>query len=191
MLISRLANSLPGPRIIHTRQTADLLLKMRNLEFYALECMSELDAIKIKYSPNISFVINTRAKARLGLCKKIGNSYVIEISKILLDEHIDVKHGLKNTIIHELLHTCRGCMKHTGKWAELAAKVNAAYGYNIKRASNSSDGIIPPWLQAQPKYIILCTGCQTEITRIRRSPLVDNPQNYRCAKCGGKLERIK
>ena len=164
---------------------------MRDLEFYALECMSELDALKIKYSPNISFVINTRAKARLGLCKKIGNSYVIEISEILLDERIDEKHGLKNTIIHELLHTCRGCMKHTGKWAELAQKVNAAYGYTIKRAQNRSDGIIPPELQASARYIIRCTGCGAEIPRVKRSPRVDHPEKYRCAKCGGMLERIK
>ena len=149
---------------------------MRDLEFYALECMSELDALKIKYSPNISFVINTRAKARLGLCKKIGNSYVIEISEILLDERIDEKHGLKNTIIHELLHTCR---------------VNAAYGYTIKRAQNRSDGIIPPELQASARYIIRCTGCGAEIPRVKRSPLVDHPEKYRCAKCGGMLERIK
>ena len=153
--------------------------------------MSELDAIKIKYSPNISFVINSRAKARLGLCKKTGNGYVIEIAEILLDERTDEKHGLKNTIIHELLHTCRGCMKHTGKGAELAAKVNAAYGYSIKRTSKSDDGTIPPGLLAPAKYIIKCRGCQAEITRIKRSPLVDYPQNYRCAKCGGKLERIK
>lgn len=164
---------------------------MRDLELYAPECMAELDALKIKYSRNISFVINTRAKSRLGLCKKIGNSYVIEISELLLDERVDEKQGLKSTIIHELLHTCRGCMKHTGRWAEYAKAVNAAYGYNIKRASARNDMIIPRELQPEAKFIIRCTGCGAEIERIKMSQLVKNPRKYRCAKCGGKLERIK
>lgn len=164
---------------------------MRNLEFYALECMQELDELKIKYSRSISFVINTRAKTRLGLCKKIGNSYVIEISELLLDERVDEKLGLKNTILHELLHTCRGCMNHSDRWTELASRVNAAYGYNIKRASKAGDGTIPRELQPKAKFIIKCKGCGAEIQRLKLSPLVKNPSKYRCAKCGGQLERIK
>ena len=149
--------------------------------------MDELDKLNIKYSPNISFVINTRAKARFGLCKKIGDGYIIEISERLLDEHIDETHGLKNTIIHELLHTCRGCMKHTGKWAEYAQKVNDAYGYGIKRASSQDERDIPAELQTPAKYKVQCVNCGAVIPRHRRSALIQHPEHYRCAKCGGKL----
>ena len=164
---------------------------MRDLEKYALECMEELDRINIKYSPNISFVINTRATSRLGLCQKMGESYVIQISSVLLDDRVDEKKGLKTTIMHELLHTCRGCMKHTGKWAELAKKVNEAYGYSIKRAATPSDNIIPWELQTPPKYVIKCMGCGEIVLRQKKSPLVEHPERYRCAKCGGKLHRIQ
>ena len=123
---------------------------MRDLEKHAAECMKELDRLNIRYSKSISFVINTRAVTRLGLCKKLGSSYVIEISELLLDERTDLKRGLKTTVIHELLHTCRGCMKHTGKWAELAAKVNAACGYNVTRVTRSDESIIPEEMRKPP-----------------------------------------
>lgn len=145
--------------------------------------MSELDALKIKYSPNISFVINTRAKARLGLCKKIGNSYVIEISEILLDERIDEKHGLKNTIIHELLHTCRGCMKHTGRWKQYADRMNAAYGYAIQRTSSREEGLVPEPLAPKPRYRIVCQSCGAVYERYKMSAFVKHPERYRCGQC--------
>ena len=48
--------------------------------------------------------------------------------------------GLKNTIIHELLHTCVGCMNHKAKWKFYADKVNRAYGYDdIKRTSTADE----------------------------------------------------
>ncbi|MEE0956504.1 MAG: hypothetical protein UH734_00300 [Ruminococcus sp.] len=164
---------------------------MRDLERYALECMEELDRLNIKYSPNISFVINTRAKARFGLCERIGNSYVIEISQLLLDERVDEKKGLKSTIMHELLHTCRGCMKHTGRWAELSKTVNEAYGYNIKRATNPTERGIPEELQIPAKHLVQCDECGALIPRQRMSALIKQPEKYRCAKCGGRLTRIK
>ena len=116
---------------------------MRDLIFYADECRRELDRLGIPYSKNITFKVNTRAKMRLGVCKKTGNSFVIEISSSLLDERTPLKEGLKNTLHHELLHTCRGCMKHTGRWKIYADRVNAAYGYCIKRAAEKDEGIIP------------------------------------------------
>lgn len=57
---------------------------------------------------------------------------------IHLREDTDID-GLKNTIIHELLHTCKGCMKHTGEWKQLAEKVNRYYGYNIKRCDSADE----------------------------------------------------
>lgn len=79
-----------------------------------------------------------RAKKRWGQCRKIGNNYIIEVNQILLREDTDID-GLKNTIIHELLHTCKGCMKHTGEWKQLAEKVNRYYGYNIKRCDSADE----------------------------------------------------
>lgn len=107
---------------------------MRDVNVIAIECMRELENIGIKCGNVIKIDINTRAKKRWGQCRKIGNNYIIEVNQILLREDTDID-GLKNTIIHELLHTCKGCMKHTGEWKQLAEKVNRYYGYNIKRSA--------------------------------------------------------
>ena len=37
------------------------------------------------------------------------------------------------------------------------------------------------------RYVVECTQCGAEIPRARRSRLVEHPEDYRCAKCGGKL----
>lgn len=111
---------------------------MKNLEEYAIRCMEELDAIGIEYGNIVEVKANTRAKKRWGQCKAIPGGYSINISVALLDERNN-EQGLKETIIHELLHSCKGCMNHGEKWKRLAQKVNRAYGYNIKRCSSAED----------------------------------------------------
>ena len=84
---------------------------MRDLTAYAIECMNELDNIGIEYGNIIEFTVNTRAKKRWGQCRAVPGGYSINISSVLLDERNDEK-GLKETIHHELLHSCKGCMNH-------------------------------------------------------------------------------
>ena len=138
---------------------------MHDLNKYIKECTGELDRLHIPYAKNIQFVINHRACLRLGQCRRQGGNYTIEISAALLDDRVDVKEGLKNTLHHELLHSCCGCMKHTGRWKAYADRVNAAYGYNIRR----------------------CAKCGAEYPRQKMSAVVQHPERYRCGKCGGTL----
>lgn len=159
---------------------------MRDLNIYARICMFELDCLKIKYAKNLTFKVNTRAKTRLGVCKKSGDCYEIEIAALLLDERTPEEY-LKNTIMHELLHTCYGCMKHTGRWKKLADKVNAAYGYDIKRAASPDEELIPDELTDKPKYKVVCPMCGTVYERYRKSALIQHPERYRCGRCKAKL----
>lgn len=136
---------------------------MRNLNDYAKRCMTELDDIGIEYGNIIEFKVNTRAKKRWGQCKAVPGGYSINISAILLDERND-EQGLKNTIIHELLHSCKGCMNHGENWKRLATKVNRAYGYNIKRCSSADEKGVqeetrPIKTAREIKYIVKCNGC--------------------------------
>ena len=160
---------------------------MRDLISYARQCENMLDRLKIKYAQNITYTVNARATSRLGLCKKQNDRYTVEISSLLLDEHT-AELALIETILHEQLHTCYGCMKHTGRWKQLAEKVNTAYGLNVKRAADEES--IPGDLLPKPKYVIKCKGCGAELHRRKLSPLVKNPSRYRCGKCGGKLYLI-
>lgn len=163
---------------------------MHDLKKFSAECMAELDRLGIRYAKNIRFTVNTRATSRLGLCKKRGDQYEIEISHLLLDDRVSAD-SLKNTLIHELLHSCYGCMKHTGRWKAYADRVNAAYGYNIRRAASREDRELPEELLPKAKYLVRCEDCGAEYGRQKRSPLIEHPERYRCGKCRGKLIRVE
>ncbi len=161
---------------------------MRDLQQYARECLKELDAIGIEYGNITKFVINTRAKKRWGLCEPVPGGFQIEISSVLLDERND-ETGLKNTIIHEILHTCKGCQNHQEKWKRVAQKVNAAYGYNIKRTSSTLEkGVLEETMPPiSANYVIECECCGYTYTREKKSKLITNMERYRCGVCGGRL----
>lgn len=159
---------------------------MRDINNVVKSCCEKLDVIGIKYGTIVSITINTRAKKRWGQCKKIGNCFAIQVSSRLISEDVELVH-LETTVIHEILHTCKGCMNHGNEWKTLAEKVNRAYGYNIKRTtSNEEKGIEP----IPAKYKFVCKDCGCVVTRMRESDFVKHYYNYRCAKCHGDFKRI-
>ena len=165
---------------------------MRDLQKYADSCMEKLDSLNIEYADCIQFVVNTRAKNRWGLCKKEeSGAYTISINVALLDETNDVV-GLEETILHELLHTCYGCMNHGKKWKAYVEKVNRAYGYNISRLSSADEkGVHSREINnIVYRFAIQCEDCGKVYKRSRMSKSVLHPERYRCSICGGRLERI-
>ena len=153
---------------------------IKNLMKLANECISELDAIDIKYSKNIKWEINTRAKKRWGLCsKKPDGSYVISISSRLLDDNLD-DDSAKDT---------KG---HGPEWKRLADKINKAYGYNIKRCSSDEEKGVET-IETAPKIIkhkFRCKKCGQIIERTRESKFTKNYKGYRCTICYGDFEKI-
>lgn len=162
---------------------------MRDLTTHVLECMEMLDAIGIEYGNIKEVTVNTRAKRRWGQCRAIPGGFSININADLLDERNSVE-GLENTIIHELLHSCKGCMNHSEKWKALARKVKSAYGYEIKRCGSSNDKGVEYQREITYKYIIQCENCKRLIKRQRKSVLVEYPCLYKCGTCGGNLHLI-
>lgn len=161
---------------------------MKNLKEVAIICMQELDKIGIPYREVEDFIINTRAKSRWGQCKTLPNGkFLISISNRLLEDDTDIM-GLKNTIIHELIHTCKGCMNHKSEWKMYAQKVNNAYGYNIKRTSSAEDkGVraIEKIRVINHKYI--CEGCGQIVTRERDRGF---EKRYNCGVCGKHFIKV-
>lgn len=154
------------------------------------QCEEQLNALGILYGDVTGITINTRAKKRYGQCRRRNGGYEINISAVLLDDRVpDVT--LRTTVMHELLHTCQGCMNHGVVWKGLAEKVNQAYGYNIKRASSAEERGIADVVKEnnQPKYVFVCENCGMEIHRYRQSNFTRNYTRYRCAKCKGHLIR--
>lgn len=158
----------------------------------AEESMQELDKLKIPYAKRIEWKINTRAQ-RWGRCRRFADgSYEIQVNVSLFAE--DAFNGLKNTIIHELLHTCPDCMCHTGLWKKYADMVNAAYGYGIKRTSSAEEKNTENLNESTrfeiPKFRLECVDCGSGKNFYRNTKAVKNYQYYRCGRCNGKLKKI-
>lgn len=165
---------------------------MKNLMQYVNECYAELDSIHIPYR-KAKFSINTRAKHRWGNCKMRYDCYEISISETLLQDDSSID-GLKNTIIHELLHTCPACMNHGYMWKLYADKVNRKFGYNIKRTSSAEEkGVSEVRIAertASHKYSFECKKCGTKVYKDRMCGIVRNPSNYSHVGCGGNFVAV-
>ena len=128
--------------------------------------------------------INTRARRRLGWCYYQSGRYWIEVSQAVLEDE-DL---LKQTLVHELLHTCPKCRDHGPKWKAYAQTVNEKLGYRIERTvkTETPAGSLR---HEEIKYILECQSCGAQIKRMRMSKAVKSPWRYRCP-CGGKLKRV-
>lgn len=163
---------------------------MRDLQTIAKECMNELDNLGIVYGNIVTFEVNTRAKKRWGQCKKVHNGYIINISIRLLDENVPIK-SLKETILHEMLHTCENCFDHKETWKAYAYIVNKAYGYNIKRCTSASEkGIKEKTEIKHIKHKFICEKCGQVINRERESNFTRNYTRYACGICRGKFKKV-
>ena len=151
------------------------------------EVCAELRGIGIPISEKLSpsVLINTRAKRRLGCCFFKDGRYIIEISRSILDK----PELLRQTLAHELLHTCYGCNNHGSRWKSYAARLNETFGYSIERTSKP-EGDLTRLRTEQIRYILECSSCGVKIYRSRLSKAVKAPWRYRC-RCGGKLKRIQ
>ena len=165
---------------------------MKDLMNLVAICKADLDSLRIPYGKVSNWTVNTRAKCRLGQCRKItAGLFDINISEALLKDDVDDQITL-NTIMHELLHTVPGCFTHKGKWKLYADYINKKLPrYTIKRVAKESEvDITIDRKQPVYKYILRCTKCGQEIKRQKKTKVVINYKKYRCGKCGGIFERI-
>lgn len=163
---------------------------MRDINEYGKRGIEMLESIGIKCGDVARWDVNTRAKKRLGQCEMVGKRFIIEINKVLLDESID-EDALMNTVLHELLHTCKDCFCHTGRWKVLAEKVNDVYGTNIKRTTSSEEkGVHIDVPKRVVKYEVKCPKCGYVWKRTKMSKIIKNPQKFRCNDCNEKLIRV-
>ena len=169
---------------------------MKDYEALQKICLREVAEAGIEPGHIETFTVNHRAKTRWGLCRKTGkNSYSIEIAEALLSDDRISETACKETIIHEILHTCRGCMRHTGRWKEYAERMNARYGYRIKRVTTGSEkGVEDHVSRSQPvRYIYRCKRCGQLVMRKRACHFTRYYRNYSCGICGKwrAFERIQ
>lgn len=157
---------------------ADELLNLVIIEARALGIPVSQDILK-----NVK--INTRAKTRFGRCivSSDGRCQIELASRVVAAG----EYACKTVLAHEILHSCKGCRNHQARWKSYAQRMNAAYGYDIQRTHQPEAlGI----LDDKPcRYQLQCQRCGAVLTRMKKSPLVQHPERYRC-RCGGQLARI-
>ena len=157
-----------------------------------LSAEKKLDKLKIPYAEVKRWEINTRAKRRFGQCCKSGGKFTINLSVHLFqakDEEIE------EVILHELLHTCYGCMNHGKRWKKYAEKIYQAYGIRIKVTGNDGEygQEYEKQLQQEYHYLFRCTSCGKSFGYFRMCPSVrellsaDGAEaKYIRCKCGGR-----
>jgi hypothetical protein len=154
-------------------------------------CLKEVKAAGIKPGKIVGDVlVNKRYSRRWGTTTtrrqgKPDCNHVISVSPHLL---LTDEKSIKNTLVHEILHTCDGCQNHGELWQHYAAIMNRKYGYKIQtKTSNEEKGmVIPP----NAKYCFRCKKCNKLVFHYKHCNMVDNPDFYVHRNCGGTFELI-
>lgn len=131
--------------------------------------------------------------AEISRIKTSSTNFLIKFNKLFLDSCDET--AIKNTIIHELIHSIKNCMNHGAKWQSIVNKVNKFYGYNIQRCQNYKEYDIiyeQNKYKVSDKYVIYCNNCDLQARYKRKTKLIDfllyqksNGFNYmyRCPCC--------
>ena len=144
-------------------------------------CMKELDRIKIPYAKNSYFVPISKGR-RFGRAEYTYKGYKISINDLLLDGLHD--ESLKEIVMHELLHTCKGCMNHGKQWLSYAAEVNAKLGYKVKQFYSCNEvGISERSYDRDIKYILQCNHCLHRIKRQKYTKAIYTKNGCTCDVC--------
>lgn len=146
----------------------------------------------------VEITINRRAANRWGRTTRLsgGRGYRIEISSELLDDAVSYK-ATMDTVMHEVLHTCKDCMNHGKIWKYYANIVNHKYGYDIKRTTSYEEkGLSMNSSKVQYKYIVTCTNCGAVNRYQREGKVVQYIKKYgsracTCGRCGHSSFKVE
>lgn len=158
-------------------------------------CINEVKNAGIQPGNIVSWSINRRAKKRWGLCTKHKDGTCeIQIAEALLEDERISEQACKETMIHEILHSCDGCMGHTGLWRKYASMMNDMYGYNIKRTTSGSEKGVEdyaPTRQLAYRYCFKCRRCGQIIWKKKACKFTKYHRNYTCLLCGTSRAFVK
>ena len=160
---------------------------MKDLNLLFETAKHNVESLGVEIGNIKSIEPNNRAKSRWGQCKIYKNNndwnkrvFTININNRLLQDDIkDEK--VMSVIIHEILHTCRGCFNHGELWKRYADLINDCYScYKIERTQSCSYfGINKEDYRAESKYEIVCGHCGYSFYRNRKF----DTNRYLCGRC--------
>lgn len=94
------------------------------------ECLTEVHAAGIKTNPIRCIRWKKHSTGSWGQCCDHDGEFEILINEIYRKGKRDLAH-LKETMIHEILHTCDRCQNHGQEFWDHAKKMDEMYGYHI------------------------------------------------------------
>ncbi len=104
------------------------------------ECTALLKELNVPVSssvcPTVKLIGTRRTLGRCRLQKNSEYNYYIEISRYTLN---NPEKSIRNTLIHELLHTVPHGMCHTGEWKKWAKYVSQKTGHTIQRLAENKN----------------------------------------------------
>ena len=157
---------------------------MSNIQEIYEYCIALLIKEKIPISKKIAkqISINKRYKKTLATCSFNKNTYLIEINSYILTSN---RKSLEEIILHELIHTIKGCFNHGKKFVKYCDIVNKKFNYNIlvsfpNNIINYENMII---------YKIQCQHCNKIYLSYNKTKQIKEISEYSCS-CGGNLKNI-
>ena len=119
--------------------------------------------------------------------KEYPNHYTIRLSRTI-NEIPQYEMGLKcleESIIHEYIHTLKGCWNHGAKFKYWCSILNYKYGYNIQATTLASEyGLTTTMIKKNSKYIMVCEKCGHTYSYMKKPRYAVS--DYYCTVCGGK-----
>ena len=124
---------------------------------------------------DLEWSVSTRARRRAGAVKYVDGTPT-EIVLTWAQFQGNGWTATAATVRHELAH------------AHLIAEADdPSHGQRFRRLANRLDTHVHCERFADPEWWVTCRDCGHRLARYRRSKLVDNPDQYRCGECGGRL----
>ena len=169
--------------------------EVHDLEQYAKECIDELKAAGVPVRDSNITKISTDylvERGYWGYCFLGANEqFRILISRELLQGDCPVDR-LKEALILELLHTCKGCKKQGKTYAKYAKHMEEVYGYHLWEVKDW-DAIYAPEKPVLHTYV--CTTCGAKYPARRKYLYPDEKKAgreklakvFRCAFCRGLM----
>lgn len=140
----------------------------------------------------IEVCINSRFTRTLGLCKDKGNNFfTIKINESFLRSA--EPQSIHDTIMHEVIHTCKGCYNHGPEWHRVGNLVSKKFGFTITRTYNDSSysQFMRNKKATRIRYQIGCPNCgiikecysPTKVfLGVKQQEKTGQPR-YRCNRC--------
>lgn len=128
------------------------------------ECLAQVQALSIKTDKIACIRWKKHATRFYGKCCAYNGEFEIQISEIYRRGKESIER-LKDTIFHEILHTCNRCYNHDQEFWDYARILDEAYGCHVFLAEPRHDGSLRPQRQ-EKKLPTLLKECWDKLQQI-------------------------